>query len=413
MDKNFVEIDNLVRQRLGGGEQQEPNGAWHSMRELLDKEMPQAEPIGGLYWRRIFGGVAMLLLAGAVGVGGYKLATSSAGSDARNTDGAVATESAANVTSPSVGNSAKHAEAGDHSSVAGVADNGAIKHSIASTGLSKTLATDNNNSDRSDNNLSVPSSAENKLTSLNRKDNTQPGNSVSANGSHVGAGSNTTSTATKAALTSTTGSSIASDINDISGKSGKADKNKTSARAEKSGGHIGYAGKNTHSVNTSATGVDKMALGGHAASIKEGVAVNGHKIHNNSNVAAIVNNQGSASVATGNKNINAENATTQRTVPVFVTRSGNKIPGDRLQKLNTDKAKQNKIANTEAVLNTLKGKRVIQKMALVEHFIKTNAGGEGFYKLDTVSIVTLTEDLGIETETNNTPANAKKSENGK
>ena len=45
MDKNFVEIDNLVKQRLGGGEEHERPGSWQNMRELLDKEMPQAQPV--------------------------------------------------------------------------------------------------------------------------------------------------------------------------------------------------------------------------------------------------------------------------------------------------------------------------------------------------------------------------------
>jgi hypothetical protein len=75
MDKNFIRIDDLVRQRLVGGEEQERGGAWLNMRDLLDKEMPQQRRIGVFYWRRIFSAVAVLSLVGTVCVGSYELAS--------------------------------------------------------------------------------------------------------------------------------------------------------------------------------------------------------------------------------------------------------------------------------------------------------------------------------------------------
>jgi hypothetical protein len=72
MDKNFISIDDLVRQRLGGGEERERSGSWANMRELLDKEMPQEKPVG-MYWRRMLSATAILLLIAGITVGGYEL----------------------------------------------------------------------------------------------------------------------------------------------------------------------------------------------------------------------------------------------------------------------------------------------------------------------------------------------------
>ncbi len=72
MDKNLINIDDLVRQRLGGGEEREQSGSWMRMRELLDKEMPQ-RPTGGIPWPRIYSAIAVIVLIAGISVGGYKL----------------------------------------------------------------------------------------------------------------------------------------------------------------------------------------------------------------------------------------------------------------------------------------------------------------------------------------------------
>ncbi len=74
MDKNFISVDDLVRQRLGGEEEKERPGAWLQMRDLLDKEMPRDRG-GFLYWRRTFGAIAIALLAASAGLGSYMYAT--------------------------------------------------------------------------------------------------------------------------------------------------------------------------------------------------------------------------------------------------------------------------------------------------------------------------------------------------
>ncbi len=76
MDKNFVNIDDLVRQRLGGVEEKQRAGAWLQMRDLLDKEMPQDKFAGMIFWQKSLTFVGLLLLATAIGLGSYELSAS-------------------------------------------------------------------------------------------------------------------------------------------------------------------------------------------------------------------------------------------------------------------------------------------------------------------------------------------------
>ncbi|MCF8450430.1 MAG: PorT family protein [Taibaiella sp.] len=84
MDKNFIKIDDLVRQRLGGMEERERSGSWLNMRELLDKEMPQRKRIGIFYWRRIFNAVAIMSLVATVCVGSYEFSSAFRGNNNSN-----------------------------------------------------------------------------------------------------------------------------------------------------------------------------------------------------------------------------------------------------------------------------------------------------------------------------------------
>lgn len=73
MDKNMINIDDLVRLKLAGGEEKERPGAWLQMRELLDKEMPVQAPPAVFNWRRTLSAAALLLALGTVTIGGYQL----------------------------------------------------------------------------------------------------------------------------------------------------------------------------------------------------------------------------------------------------------------------------------------------------------------------------------------------------
>lgn len=77
MDNNMIKIDDLLRQRLDGAEEQERPAAWLHMRDLLDKQMPVGKvPATGINWRRMFGYVAGLAILAAVSVGGYEMSES-------------------------------------------------------------------------------------------------------------------------------------------------------------------------------------------------------------------------------------------------------------------------------------------------------------------------------------------------
>lgn len=71
MDKNMINIDDLVRQRLSGGEEQERGGAWMNMREMLDREMPVRVPIQGYNWRRMLAAATGLVLLASLTAGSY------------------------------------------------------------------------------------------------------------------------------------------------------------------------------------------------------------------------------------------------------------------------------------------------------------------------------------------------------
>jgi hypothetical protein len=73
MDKNMIKIDDLVRQRLGGGEEEERPGAWLQMRDLLDQKLPaQNMPVGGYNWKRMLTAATGVVLLASLTVGGYK-----------------------------------------------------------------------------------------------------------------------------------------------------------------------------------------------------------------------------------------------------------------------------------------------------------------------------------------------------
>lgn len=79
MDKNMINIDDLVRQRMADAEEQERSGAWMRMKDVLDQQMPANIPAKSN--RRLFGYLAAAALLVAISVGGYQANEYFSGSD--------------------------------------------------------------------------------------------------------------------------------------------------------------------------------------------------------------------------------------------------------------------------------------------------------------------------------------------
>lgn len=76
MDKNMINIDDLVRQRMDGAEEKPGSGAWLQMRDLLDEKMPITGVKGSGYnWKRILSATAGVLLLALLSFGGYEYLT--------------------------------------------------------------------------------------------------------------------------------------------------------------------------------------------------------------------------------------------------------------------------------------------------------------------------------------------------
>lgn len=91
MDKNMIHIDDLIRQRLNG-EEEERAGAWLRMKDLLDKDMPK--PAAGIGWRKtLLLSAAIVAAITTVGVAGYQMSSSFRNTAADNSMNAVANPS--------------------------------------------------------------------------------------------------------------------------------------------------------------------------------------------------------------------------------------------------------------------------------------------------------------------------------
>lgn len=100
MDNNFINIDDLVRQRLSGASEPERSGAWNRMSALLDEE-DRRKPLG-IYWNRVMSYCGVAMLMAAVSVGGYEMTNAF-----RTTAEPAAPGSMAKASFPATGNSTR------------------------------------------------------------------------------------------------------------------------------------------------------------------------------------------------------------------------------------------------------------------------------------------------------------------
>lgn len=100
MDKNMIHIDDLIRQRLNG-EEEERAGAWLRMKDLLDKDMPNKRVIGFGWRKTLLVSAGVVAAIATVGITGYQM-SSRFNSTADNSVTTVANPSYANnkVTAP-------------------------------------------------------------------------------------------------------------------------------------------------------------------------------------------------------------------------------------------------------------------------------------------------------------------------
>lgn len=154
MDKNMINIDDLLKQRLPYGEERQRPGAWLQMRELLDQQMPvTAVPTAGaaFNWRRMFSYLAGLALLATVSIGSYQVATSYRSDDATSQEAARVANSTAGSNSVAY-NTENTAPANTASSSTNTtantnADHGST-HTAATSSNNPTNANSNNGNNR-------------------------------------------------------------------------------------------------------------------------------------------------------------------------------------------------------------------------------------------------------------------------
>lgn len=77
MNKDRINIDDFVREKLGAHTEKEDSAAWLKMKALLDKEMPERVAPIGFRFGKPLAFIAAALLLGVLCVGGYKLTNQS------------------------------------------------------------------------------------------------------------------------------------------------------------------------------------------------------------------------------------------------------------------------------------------------------------------------------------------------
>ena len=514
MDKNFVNIDDLVRQRLGGGEEQERSGAWLRMQDLLDKEMPRDKFVGMLYWRRFLSAMAVLLLVGTITVGGYELSAYKK-ANSGNTD-AIAAVAAPSTTAPVTGNEVNNTSlstpantdnANDPKNEPSDKETSKPHHKLlAASHIAKLTGAVNEN--KHDNNTDKQIHASANTTSNSK---TAIGNTVIGSASNNEVAAKETAAVNKEANQPAKEEKVADVVSEnkvaepkaagkkeIGMKAAKAvaakgaqsekaiaaadapvkvpaakaavktpaanDNNKAEQVAvkkvsEKPAHHDAVAANNTpahksakHEAKTADVKKDAVAkVSGEVAAkeSKQGVAkqsatkvkresiaklplgskapsaagkVNeptGHDVAARVNdlpaagklplgahapAAKTVNNTGVAKVADLNK-IAAKNnkAVTEKNVPgvvaankAAVTAANNSVPGVGVKGTGV-KPVAGKTAMNVPARKPVTGKKVVQKLVLLERYVKLSPN-EGYYHIDTISMESLTEELGPENE---------------
>ena len=458
MDKNFINIDDLVRQRLGGGEENERAGAWLQMRDLLDKEMPQKRA-GFIYWRRMFSAVAVLLLITSVSVGSYMFSRALSGNNAyanNNNNDLTPNVSSTSTNTTEVNNSKQILSTGlsHHTRTINNEHNNqqknikaiaAVKHTHKQIPASNQIVGNivannsnehNNKNQKEDKNRKfisqlIVANERNKQQAHNvqpaaiasvKNNTTENAATILVTPHHSVKTKNTNNSNTTIGLANKSTHKNVTDNSNINvGKPLSVDNatlasnNRSAfkhAPGSKAGTNIYTSAPAKTSNKSNRVNINKLALSSNVPSAKNLAGVS------TTNIAATIaasnsnnNNNNNNKLSSNNIKASASNSSATTNSTVNNINSADKKPADNndsKQSASSKSMRPTQGANnniiTKEIAAVKMGKKVIERLVMTEHYVKT-APNEGYYKLDTISLEAVNEELGINNNNNNTNRN--------
>jgi len=342
MDKRFINIDDLVKQRLVGGEEELRSGAWSNMRELLDKEMPRTVPGGAFNWRRMMSYTVAILLIASASVGGYEMAASYKANKNTANDVASSTQS----TSVQKNTSAKL-----------LADNTIRTETTAETTNTADNNTSNTNNKPQNNNSNNDNSNNNKPTR-----------------NHA------------AATVAATGAHVSNNHNDQ--LSNTSTNNSVTPSTDKVHDKKSYT---TGSLNKTNTVVNKTSIVGQKQNKVIANKQDNNTLADNNNPANASDSKTASKLATKNSHHKTEQtlAANNPTTATNKTATKNAANTNATAK-NTKQANADNVYNGAVASNAPKHDDIIigTKLEIRKHYIK-NSDGDKNYRLDTISMTNL------------------------
>lgn len=382
MDKNMINIDDLFRDRLSGGEEQERTGAWLHMRDLLDKNIPVAPAPVGFGWKRFAGLLVGAALLAALSVGGYKIATHGH-KDMADTDANGNTVGAAGSGHGTAASTSTGEQPGSNNvpnTIAGTAgnENGNTRSTTTSGDNIAAATTGNNNSNLHQNSRHTAA------------DRTSAGISHRSTTMHNIAGAHSQAQPAqdhilKSEQLAGPNAHTANDRTDISGTGDNRDNNNSD---HTDGTHIAAPVNNNHNL-----------AAGSANSVRtrnpEQVQHRGNTGTSTDNTAA--NNTGHTAA------VNSMNSNSRSTTGNNAPADRNRTPGNAANSVANNTSNTNNNMGNTTPAPVLK-KDTIEKIRLVQHYNRRRGTGTGTqtFRMDTIGV----EQMIVNRPQENSPATA-------
>jgi len=371
MDKNMINIDELVRDRLSGAEEKERTGAWLQMRELLDKKMPVETPPVAFGWKRITGYIAGVILLAALSIGSYETLTTHGNRQAAD-----------NGTTPADGNNTVTTTSGNLAANDNANGIGGNPNSTSLNNYSQdnnTVRPANNNRNNNNNNNRNSGTNRNRTAATNSQNTGQSlaANTVHSTGNAITksehtAGPNNTTTADNNSVASTAANTVSGNhTNDASGNNSGTS-------------NIGSSANNTVSGNT-----------GHTT----------HSVAPRNPEATQRRHTGSTGTTTPAGTIAGTNTSTHTVVPAGSNngRAHGNSSNDPIAGAAHSNIPDNKVAPYPALK-----KDTIEKIRLVQHYNRSSNAGRGLFRMDTIGveqmIINRPADPVVSSAVSNTPS---------